>query len=274
MNKEEFENYKDNHYNEYQLKKMLLIISSSLFVVSLFLIYYFLSYSIAINTASIENFNYTNLSGIFAIMLFVLIPLMLINGKTFRHPKQVLGFRSFVSWSTILWSFTQSVILFIIGTTGMQGSIIHTPSNKYVLYILLVSFILLHIFGAIFKDKFTILSPDRLLPTLFFTSKENRSYMNSFIFLACLYLFLIFLFGFWYYALGSRGLSFSDKFSALPGIWDYIYFSCITITSTGYGDIAPLGYGKLLASIQSVLGNLYIPLSIGVMFTRGSRRAI
>ena len=32
-----------------------------------------------------------------------------------------------------------------------------------------------------------------------------------------------------------------------------MYFSVITATSVGYGDIVPVGIAKLLASIQSIL---------------------
>lgn len=37
---------------------------------------------------------------------------------------------------------------------------------------------------------------------------------------------------------------------------DSLYYSIITATSTGYGDIVPQGYSKLLASIQSIMALL------------------
>ncbi|MDD4628247.1 MAG: potassium channel family protein [Candidatus Peribacteraceae bacterium] len=40
--------------------------------------------------------------------------------------------------------------------------------------------------------------------------------------------------------------------SPLTRLGDSIYFSVITATSTGYGDIFPMGFSKALASIQSI----------------------
>ena len=38
--------------------------------------------------------------------------------------------------------------------------------------------------------------------------------------------------------------------------WNSIYFSFVTVTSTGYGDITPMGASKLLAIFQSILALL------------------
>lgn len=38
--------------------------------------------------------------------------------------------------------------------------------------------------------------------------------------------------------------------------WNSMYFSFVTATSTGYGDITPMGFSKLLAIIQSILALL------------------
>ena len=43
------------------------------------------------------------------------------------------------------------------------------------------------------------------------------------------------------------------------GIWDALYFSAVTITTLGYGDIHPtLPWGKGLAAAESVLGVLFV----------------
>ena len=40
----------------------------------------------------------------------------------------------------------------------------------------------------------------------------------------------------------------------VSGPTDVLYFSLITYTSLGYGDIAPLGPARLLAGIESLIG--------------------
>ena len=34
----------------------------------------------------------------------------------------------------------------------------------------------------------------------------------------------------------------------------YIYFSAVTLFSVGYGDIAPIGIGRLIAMIEALIG--------------------
>ncbi|SDI19580.1 ion channel [Alteribacillus bidgolensis] len=40
-------------------------------------------------------------------------------------------------------------------------------------------------------------------------------------------------------------------------VWKSIYFSVITMAAVGYGDITPVGYSQLVATIQSVIGYLF-----------------
>jgi hypothetical protein len=44
---------------------------------------------------------------------------------------------------------------------------------------------------------------------------------------------------------------------------DYLYFSVITFTSLGYGDIAPVGIGKLVASIEVFFGLITVAIFVG-----------
>lgn len=50
---------------------------------------------------------------------------------------------------------------------------------------------------------------------------------------------------------GLAGLGYA---SPLPRMWAAIYFSIITATNTGYGDIAPLGFSRLFAAVEAVSG--------------------
>ena len=65
----------------------------------------------------------------------------------------------------------------------------------------------------------------------------------------------MFVFGSVYFFLSylpGQGPTNIDQMSPLLRFMNSIYFSVITGTSTGYGDITPLGISKLFAAIQSV----------------------
>ena len=64
-------------------------------------------------------------------------------------------------------------------------------------------------------------------------------------------------FGFLYWGLERAmpgTLVFTYGNSASPGIGDALYFSVVTLTSLGYGDIRPDGIARLFAGIEVVLG--------------------
>ena len=44
---------------------------------------------------------------------------------------------------------------------------------------------------------------------------------------------------------------------------DYLYFSVVTFTSLGYGDISPVGIGKLVASIEVFSGLITVAIFVG-----------
>lgn len=51
--------------------------------------------------------------------------------------------------------------------------------------------------------------------------------------------------------------------SATANFGDYLYFSVITFTSLGYGDISPVGIGKLVASIEVFSGLITVAIFVG-----------
>ena len=44
--------------------------------------------------------------------------------------------------------------------------------------------------------------------------------------------------------------------------WDALYFSMITWTTTGYGDLVPIGASRWLACSEALLGTLYNGLAL------------
>jgi len=49
---------------------------------------------------------------------------------------------------------------------------------------------------------------------------------------------------------------------------DYLYFSTITFTSVGYGDLYPVGDAKIVSTIESYLGMVFNIAIIGVALSR------
>jgi voltage-gated potassium channel Kch len=54
--------------------------------------------------------------------------------------------------------------------------------------------------------------------------------------------------------------SIAKTWSVISGIsssWDALYFSFVTITTLGYGDIQPAGFARVIATMEAVWGLLF-----------------
>lgn len=70
-----------------------------------------------------------------------------------------------------------------------------------------------------------------------------------------------------YSDIGSMGVA---KLSPL----DFVYFSIVTVTTTGFGDIVPLStIGRLVVSSEIIFGTLFIVIIVGIIMSRISPRA-
>lgn len=111
-----------------------------------------------------------------------------------------------------------------------------------------------------------------LLEVLKFLIKP--SYINADIISAsaCGYFLLIeictFLFQFFVY---QNPLSFKgiDTSSPAQTYMDLVYFSSITLTSIGYGDITPSVYQtKLITSLFGIVGQFYLVILVGIIISK------
>jgi len=70
----------------------------------------------------------------------------------------------------------------------------------------------------------------------------------------------IFFFGLIYhFSINSEAfLLYSKEGTHVSGIKDAIYFSFVTATTTGFGDIIPVGYFKTVAVIEVIFGLLLL----------------
>lgn len=84
---------------------------------------------------------------------------------------------------------------------------------------------------------------------------ERASYLDLFVFG-----FLIILSSALYFWLAPNSHSLNkDNID----IFDALYFSVVTFTSLGYGDLSPIGIGRLIATIVVISGLIFIALLVG-----------
>jgi voltage-gated potassium channel Kch len=82
----------------------------------------------------------------------------------------------------------------------------------------------------------------------------------------CVYILLGMLWSFAYAAIGTIQ---SDPFfleQQTATVADYLYFSFVTLTTVGYGDLtAAGGLGRAIASLEAVIGQLYLVTVIALL---------
>jgi potassium channel LctB len=92
--------------------------------------------------------------------------------------------------------------------------------------------------------------------------KKVNSWFDKLSFAAILvvWITLVFFFGLAYYFLssGNTYLHYNPAQGAVQGIFNHVYFSFITATTTGFGDIIPMGYFKVIAIVEVIFGFLLL----------------
>lgn len=88
---------------------------------------------------------------------------------------------------------------------------------------------------------------------------SGRFSMELFYTLIILYFTVIIGFGLLYFILSFQGVILVEhnelrQVSALGTFLHSMYFSGVTLLTIGYGDIAPIGIGRLIAVIQALIG--------------------
>ncbi|WP_066299897.1 ion channel [Bacillus sp. FJAT-29937] len=92
------------------------------------------------------------------------------------------------------------------------------------------------------------------------TIKGKKVSFENFIYLAFIYVTVMIGFGLIYILLDINGYTvFTEGTVGLDG--DFLnkletgfYFSAVTLFSVGYGDIAPIGIGRMIAVLEALIG--------------------
>ena len=109
---------------------------------------------------------------------------------------------------------------------------------------------------------FTIYCILMSLKTIFIpnTIKGKLVSLENFLYLTFVYITILIGFGLIYILLETNGHQVlieqypmkTEDF--IERLGTYIYFSAVTLFSVGYGDIAPIGIGRLIAMIEALIG--------------------
>lgn len=90
--------------------------------------------------------------------------------------------------------------------------------------------------------------------------KGKKVSFENFIYLAFIYITVMLGFGLIYTLLETNGYTiFAEGTIGLDGDFENqletgIYFSAVTLFSVGYGDIAPIGVGRMIAVLEALIG--------------------
>jgi Ion channel len=88
----------------------------------------------------------------------------------------------------------------------------------------------------------------------------------------CIYVLLGMLWAFAYGAIGAfdSGPFFAEQ--ATANVADYLYFSFVTLTTVGYGDLtASQGLGRAIAVVEALFGQLYLVTVVALVVSRMAR---
>jgi inward rectifier potassium channel len=98
------------------------------------------------------------------------------------------------------------------------------------------------------------------------------SWGQFFLLVISFYLLLNFIFAGIYEVVGIENLQGADLTSPESRFMDAFFFSSQTLTTVGYGRIAPIGFGaSAVAAIESLLGLLIFALATSLLYGRFSR---
>lgn len=120
----------------------------------------------------------------------------------------------------------------------------------------------------VFVDRYAAHEPD---PYNGLRSKWGPySFNRSLIFLFVNYWQIVIGFAYLYLHFGR--VCHSDCTNPITSAWDALYFSVVTITTLGYGDMRPTSwFGRLLASIEPIMGILLLIVVVGLFFVELGR---
>lgn len=154
-----------------------------------------------------------------------------------------------------VWSLNLNKQWFIVGivlaSTGLILTVIHLFFDSKVIYISSLACVLM----------FCVLSMITTMKHILFSGKIT---LNKIVGSVCIYLLIGVIWGLLYIFIAFID---PDAFNGLPHendqIWNFIYFSFVTLTTLGYGDINPaIPLARSLAYLEAICGQFYLAILV------------
>ncbi|MDX2504095.1 MAG: potassium channel family protein [Gammaproteobacteria bacterium] len=110
---------------------------------------------------------------------------------------------------------------------------------------------------------FLLLSSAFCFKSVFSTGKVD---INRLYGAACIYLMLAMIWALMYMLLDSFYGESLTNVNSNHSFWEYLYFSFVTLTTLGYGDIAPVtSAARVLSGFEAVVGQFYLTILVAAL---------
>jgi len=86
-----------------------------------------------------------------------------------------------------------------------------------------------------------------------------------------LFIALLYPFGEWLRPVGSEPITYAQIYENPELFLELLYFSTLTFTTLGMGDYEPIGFGQVLATVNTAFGAILIALLVFVLGRRAAR---
>lgn len=199
--------------------------------------------------------------GNFIYMLTGLLLLILLGpaiSLSFPESSNIINDLAFITvMAAGVWSLNKNKLWFVTGLFLMVSGTVLVTVNIFTGSVILFSIYLLIIL------VFCILSVIIAIKYIIFSGSIT---VNKIVGSVCIYLLLGVIWGVLYILIdvitpgAFKGLSIDmDN----RDTWNYIYYSFVTITSLGYGDITPVSqYARVLSFLEVICGQIYIAVLV------------
>jgi hypothetical protein len=208
-------------------------------------------------------------------------------------PCAIMGWGVKSAWSNTGFVVTLVVAFFVELSIGLGGSSVVKSVGRLVsrpniggirfsysyLIIFIIGWLLWYAFRCLLKEFLFMIKG-----FLGSAGVRKYSFLRSLSSFFVGYVIIVLIFSLWFYACYLEGIYFTEGKSNSPFFsvdninypqwWDFIYYSFVTMTTLGYGDITPLKvFPQILVTFESTIGVMLPAIFIGIILYVASKNA-